>query len=71
VETETVEIQRSGSTYQITRFILLRLLGIVYAVAFLIAAQQLIPLIGSHGLLPVDLFLQRVHDALGPIGRHS
>ena len=65
MKTETVEIQRSGSTYQITRFILLRLLGIVYAVAFLIAAQQLIPLIGSHGLLPVDLFFQRVHDALG------
>jgi hypothetical protein len=64
-ETETAEFQRSKSTYQITRFILLRLLGIVYAVAFLVAAQQLIPLIGSHGLLPVDLFLQRVHDSLG------
>ncbi len=64
-ETETVEIQRGKSTYQITRFILLRLLGFVYAVAFLVAAQQLIPLIGSHGLLPFDLFLQRVHEALG------
>jgi hypothetical protein len=64
-ETETVEVQRGKPTYQITRFILLRLLGFVYAVAFLVAAQQLIPLIGSHGLLPVDLFLHRVHDTLG------
>src|SRR6202047_1163101 len=64
-EQQTVEVQRDKPTYQITRFILLRLLGIVYAVAFLVAAQQLIPLIGSNGLLPVDLFFQRVHDALG------
>jgi hypothetical protein len=65
VETETAEVQRGKSTYQITRYILLRLLGIVYAVAFLVAAQQLIPLIGSHGLLPVDLFVQRAQNALG------
>jgi hypothetical protein len=64
-ETATSEIRRNKPTYQITRFILLRWLGLVYAVAFLVAAQQLIPLIGSDGLLPVDLFLPRVHDALG------
>jgi lipase maturation factor len=64
-KTETVEVQHGKPTYQITRFILLRLLGFVYAVAFLVAAQQLIPLIGSHGLLPLDLFLHRVREALG------
>jgi hypothetical protein len=65
VQTETDGVRRAESTYEITRFILFRLLGFVYAVAFLVAAQQLIPLIGSHGLLPIDLFLQRVREAVG------
>lgn len=50
---------RSADSYWLTRFVLLRLLGCVYAVAFLAAARQILPLIGSHGLLPVDLFLER------------
>ncbi len=55
----------SESTYWLTRFVILRLLGFVYAVAFLVAANQLIPLIGQHGLLPLPLFIEHVHDALG------
>jgi len=54
-----------GSTYWLTRFVLLRVLGFVYAVAFLAAARQILPLIGSHGLLPVDPYLHRVRDYLG------
>jgi hypothetical protein len=53
------------SSYWLTRFVLLRLLGFIYAVAFLVAANQILPLIGSHGLLPVDQFLTRVRDSLG------
>jgi hypothetical protein len=49
----------------LTRLVILRLLGCVYAVAFLAAAKQILPLIGSHGLLPVDSFLARVQTALG------
>ena len=56
---------RAKPTYWLTRFFILRLLGIVYAVAFLVAAQQLLPLIGSHGLLPVDHFLPRVQAYYG------
>src|SRR5690242_13359506 len=55
----------AAETYQLTRFVMLRLLGCVYAVAFLVAAQQILPLAGSHGLLPVGLFLGRVQDSLG------
>src|ERR1700758_5691558 len=54
------KLERPRPSYWLTRFVLLRLLGIVYAVAFLVAAQQLLPLIGSHGLLPIGNFLQRV-----------
>ncbi len=52
-------------TYWLTRFMILRVLGIVYAVAFLVAINEIIPLIGSNGLLPVGIFLQQVRDALG------
>ena len=57
--------RRTGDSYWLTRFVLLRLLGGVYAVAFLVAARQILPLIGSKGLLPANLFLQRVEDHLG------
>jgi len=53
------------STYQITRFAVLRLLALVYLVAFLSLAFQLDPLLGSHGLLPVARFLREVHADLG------
>ena len=56
---------RGADRYWLTRFVLLRLLGMVYAVAFLAAARQIVPLIGAHGLLPVGLFLGRVQDSLG------
>jgi len=48
------------SSYHLTRFVLLRLLGFVYFFAFLSLATQVIPLIGSDGLYPADLFLQRI-----------
>jgi hypothetical protein len=53
------------SDYWLTRFVLLRLLGFVYAAAFLSAALQLVPLIGSAGLLPLPAYLDRVTHALG------
>jgi len=56
---------RSADSYWLTRFVMLRLLGCVYAVAFLAAAKQILPLIGSHGLLPVNLFLEQVQNAWG------
>ena len=52
-------------TYWLTRFVILRLLGAVYAVGFLVAIHQVIPLIGSDGLLPVGIYLRRVTEILG------
>src|SRR6266540_357393 len=54
-----------GNSYLLTRFVILRLLGFVYAVAFLVAAQQLVPLIGEHGLTPATHFLASVQTQLG------
>ena len=54
---ETVQSSpRSPDNYGLTRFLILRLLGCVYAVAFLAAAKPVLPLIGSSGLLPVGPF---------------
>ncbi|MGD8607184.1 MAG: hypothetical protein PVH21_07825, partial [Myxococcales bacterium] len=55
----------TADSYWLTRFVVLRLLGAVYAVAFLVAAKQILPLIGADGLLPVSLFLQRVENHMG------
>jgi hypothetical protein len=52
-------------SFQLTRFCILRLLGLVYAVAFLILVLQLDPLIGSRGLLPAAPFLAQVRAAVG------
>jgi hypothetical protein len=52
-------------SYWLTRFVILRLLGFIYAIAFLVAANQILPLIGANGLLPVGSFLDHVGQALG------
>src|SRR4029450_7578847 len=65
---ETADRKKGRPTYWLTRFMILRLLGIVYAVAFLVAINQILPLIGSNGLTPVNLYLDRVSNALGSTG---
>jgi hypothetical protein len=52
-------------TYWLTRFVILRLLGSLYAIAFLVAINQMLPLIGSHGLTPTGMYLQHVSQVLG------
>jgi hypothetical protein len=65
------EVQNSESkpsdqtTYWLTRFVILRLLGFVYFVAFLVAVNQIKPLVGEHGLLPGNVFLERVAAQAG------
>jgi hypothetical protein len=44
-------------TYRLTRFVFLRLLGLVYAVAFLCLCNQGRPLLGHDGLLPLSRYL--------------
>jgi hypothetical protein len=52
-------------SYWLTRFMILRLLGIIYAVAFLVAVNQLVPLIGANGLLPLDVYFKEVVETFG------
>src|SRR5262245_24108632 len=55
----------AGNSYWLTRFVILRLLGFIYAIAFLVASNQLVPLIGYHGLTPATHFLNAVQTQLG------
>jgi hypothetical protein len=54
-----------GDTYWLTRFVILRLMGFVYLIAFYVAAKQLVPLIGERGLTPTDLYLHQLRLYLG------
>jgi lipase maturation factor len=58
-------VAAARSTYWLTRFVVLRLLGFVYLFAFLSAALQVVPLIGHDGLLPAHTFLDRIAEQFG------
>jgi hypothetical protein len=65
MDSEFGTVQASAPTYWLTRFVILRMLGFIYAIAFLVAINQIVPLIGANGLLPVDIYLQKISAALG------
>ena len=70
-KTKNPEASKQGlhpQSYWLTRFFILRLLGAVYTIAFLVAVNQLKPLAGSHGLLPMDLYIDQIRSALGSTG---
>jgi len=56
------------NTYWITRFVMLRLTGFIYAIAFAVAINQIVPLIGEHGLTPLEIYFQRISAMLGSKG---
>jgi len=63
--TDTAE---NSPSYWLTRFMILRMLGLIYAIAFLVAINQALPLIGSNGLLPVGNYLKQISNWLGSDG---
>src|SRR5215204_4863518 len=48
--------------YRLTRWLILRLLGLIYVFAFLGLIQQGPGLLGSHGLTPVASYVDRLRD---------
>jgi len=49
--------------YVLTRWLILRLLGVVYLFAFLGILSQGLPLFGEHGLTPSGVYVDRLHQA--------
>eukprot|EP00960_Hanusia_phi_P029110 747778-Hanusia_phi.AAC.5 len=54
-----------SQSFWLTRIVFFRVLGLVYLVAFAVALFQNGGLLGSNGLLPVDLYLKRVREING------
>ncbi len=52
-------------TYFLTRILFLRSLSLVYFVAFLVAYDQNEGLLGDDGLLPANVFFERLKGAVG------
>jgi hypothetical protein len=55
-----------ADTYSGARWLFLRLLGVVYLVAFLSLASQIVGLVGEHGLFPVGEYLSQARATYGP-----
>ena len=55
--------------HELTRFVLLRLLGFVYVAAFVSLLWQVLPLIGARGLTPALSYTARVLVRNGLTGR--
>src|SRR4051812_39080355 len=56
----------SGGDYRLTRLVLQRSLAVVYLIAFIVAANQFVPLCGERGLLPVPLFVGQLPFSAAP-----
>jgi len=56
----------AGRDYGITRLVFQRGLALVYFIAFLVAANQFVPLVGERGLLPAPRFVEQVPFAAAP-----
>src|SRR5205809_7939916 len=52
-------------TYVLSRWLFLRLLGLVYLIAFGSLALQVTGLVGEHGILPATGFLERARALYG------
>jgi hypothetical protein len=59
---------RSSHSFWLVRAALLRSIGLIYAVAFLILVRQGPALIGEHGILPAARFVDAVAQQLGSRG---
>ncbi len=60
-----VAAPREAPSYWLTRFVVLRVLGLVYVAAFGSFVWQALPLLGEHGLLPAVTLLARVQAQIG------
>jgi lipase maturation factor 1 len=56
---------RDVPSFSSSRSIFLRLLGVVYLIAFASLAVQVTGLVGENGLLPVGAFLTQAHEVYG------
>lgn len=56
------------SSFVLSRWLFLRLLGVIYLIAFLSMGSQVQALVGSEGIVPAAAYMERVHERLGGEG---
>jgi predicted DCC family thiol-disulfide oxidoreductase YuxK len=56
---------REPPSYVLTRWLFLRMLGVIYLIAFVSLWTQISGLVGSNGIIPVKDFLQVVREQIG------
>src|SRR5436853_7897667 len=59
-------IQSERSALYLSRWIFIRVLGVIYLIAFISLWTQIDGLIGHNGILPVADYLEAVSERLGP-----
>ncbi len=59
------ELHGVAPTYLLSRWLFLRLLGVVYLIAFASIAMQITGLVGEHGILPAGAYLAWTRSAYG------
>jgi Lipase maturation factor len=64
MDTKPAQRLQAPDTYWLTRFVILRWMGFVYLIAFFVAARQLVPLVGEHGLTPAAPFFESFSDSI-------
>ena len=52
-------------SYVLTRWLFIRLLAVIYLIAFVSLGVQILGLVGSHGILPAGDYLERLHARFG------
>ena len=56
----------NAPTFTVSRWLFLRLVGLIYLIAFLSLGSQILGLAGSHGILPTQQLLEAARAQLGP-----
>ena len=52
-------------SYFLTRWLFIRLVGVIYFIAFASLGVQILGLVGSNGILPAAYYLEAIHERLG------
>lgn len=69
---KTTKMSKYGyGSYWLTRIFMIRYLGVIYFVAFLVALHQNKQLIGKDGLLPANMFLNKVKKSTGGVNMET
>jgi hypothetical protein len=66
VSSDSPAVPSAAPSYILTRRVFLRLLGVIWFLAFISLAGQIVGLVGEHGIMPAGRFLEWAGSTYGP-----